>query len=165
MSYDKDKKMTIVKRKRGMKMTQLYKNILVGIDESPLSQKALHQAIQLAKQNQSTLYVVTVLNEEEVTKGTDEFVATEEFFKLERERAEKLLHEAKEAFTKEGVTGDCYLQFGSAKKLLAETLPQTWNIDLTVIGAPDKHLENYFGIGSVASYVVRHSKNNVFITK
>lgn len=139
--------------------------ILVGLDTSPLSQKNLNEAIRLAQQRQAELAVVTIINDHEMNEASEEYIATEEFFKLEKERAQKLLQAAKEQLQKAGVKGDTYLEYGSPKKLLATDLPERFGATLIAIGAPDKRLENYFGIGSVASYVIRHASVNIFITK
>lgn len=142
-----------------------YQHILVGIDDSDLSQTVLEEAIHRAYQEQATLYITSVVDDNNINVGSDEYVATEEFFKEMDDQTKQRLNRALKQAQEAGVTAKVIFAVGNPKHILATLLPEKYAIDLIMIGGPEKTMDNYFGLGSVASYVIRHSKCNVVIIK
>ena len=141
------------------------KKILVGVDDSPLAKKAFDYALHLAKKEQATLYVVSVINDNNINVGSDEYVATQTFFELEDQSIRKAFKALQEEAAKDKVTLHGIIAYGNPKHILAKQLPKKYQIDTVIIGGPEKSVDNYFGLGSVASYVIRHSPCNVYIIK
>ena len=141
------------------------KHILVGIDHSDLSKKALDEAIRRAYQEEATLYITSVIDDNNINVGSDEYVATEEFFKDLDNLTKQLLNNALKQAKEAGVEAKAIFATGNPKHILATQLPEKYQIDLIIVGGPQKDMEHYFGLGSVASYVIRHSPCNVMVVK
>lgn len=45
----------------------VYQHILVALDGSDQSEKAFHEAVRIAKEEQATLYLATIINDAEFT--------------------------------------------------------------------------------------------------
>lgn len=140
-------------------------NILVGVDDSPLSKRAFYKAVHLAQQEHAMLYVVSIIDDNNINVGSDEYVATENFFELEDKTIRQKLATLQEEAKKEGLNIQGIVAKGNPKHILATLLPQKYNIDTIIIGGPEKSMDNYFGLGSVASYVLRHSPCDTYIIK
>ena len=51
----------------------VYQHILVALDGSDQSEKAFHEAVRIAKEEQATLYLATIINDAEfTTKNTSQ---------------------------------------------------------------------------------------------
>jgi nucleotide-binding universal stress UspA family protein len=75
-----------------------YQNILVAVDGSKQSEKAFAEAVDLAKDNQANLFIVSIINKVELTHSAFAFskLYAEEKEKIEMEMLKKI-HDAKEA--------------------------------------------------------------------
>ena len=72
----------------------VYQHILVALDGSDQSEKAFHEAVRIAKEEQATLYLATI-NDAEFTTSPFSF---EELYDLEKHKSEEMLTEkAKQA--------------------------------------------------------------------
>ena len=58
----------------------VYQHILVALDGSDQSEKAFHEAVRIAKEEQATLYLATIINDAEFTTSPFSF---EELYDLE----------------------------------------------------------------------------------
>lgn len=141
------------------------RHFLVGVDGSKLSKQAFDKALHAAQVENAKLFIVSVINDNNINQGSDEFIATQKFFETQDEtiksRVEYFYNIAKEA----GVEAQAIAATGNPKHILGTLLPKKYDIDVIFIGGPEKTMENYFGIGSVASYVIRHSPCDVYVIK
>lgn len=156
--YDKSERVIIMCEHKNM-------SILVGVDDSPLAKKAFEHALHLAKKEHATLYVVSVINDNHINVGSDEYVATQSFFELEDKSIRQAFHQLQEEAKQENVILKGIIAYGNPKHILAKKLPEKYHIDTIIIGGPEKTMDNYFGLGSVATYVISHSPCNVYIIK
>ena len=63
----------------------VYQHILVALDGSDQSEKAFHEAVRIAKEEQATLYLATIINDAEFTTSPFSF---EELYDLEKHKSE-----------------------------------------------------------------------------
>ena len=123
--------------------------ILVGVDGSLQSSKALSEAIGIAKHFSGNLKVVTVFE-----KGMEE-------------KAEATLAEAKRELEREGITYDYELSsvIGSTPSRVLVTTAKQENIDLIVIGSRGLSDRVSMFLGSVSKQVVGNAYCNVLVVK
>lgn len=141
-------------------MVSRYKSILVGVDGSEASEKAFDEALCVARENKSTLFIAwidTEIKRKMLYKGLSD-----------REQLihdKKLLPKVEEAknFGVEKVIP--IIKTGDPKRYLSNWLPRDYKIDLIILGAATKKILDRLIIGSTAKYVVEHSKCTVTIVK
>lgn len=139
-----------------------YKKILIPVDGSDASYRAFKEAVSIAKQNDSELIVLNVL---------DDFVrfgnpgASMRLYDDMRADALSVLEsykaEAKEAGL-ENVTIEIIK--GDARYGIVE-FADTAKADLVVVGATGKGAIERAMMGSVSEYVVRNVKSHVLVIK
>ncbi|WP_054699653.1 universal stress protein [Secundilactobacillus odoratitofui] len=153
-------------------MTQLsnYQRIIVGIDGSRQSKRAVQKAIAVAKRNQATLYIVSVLNLGKlVGLGTTQFgfgAIDQEALDSVKEKITNLAAGYRESALSAGVKDvEIHVTFGNPKLELAKNMPQLFNADLIVIGATGANVVERMMLGSNASYVVSNAQIDVLIVR
>jgi nucleotide-binding universal stress UspA family protein len=115
--------------------------IVVGVDGSLQSKKALDEAITIAKHFSGFVKAVTVYE-----KGTEK-------------KTETIINEAKQNLAKAGVAYDASLVMGSNPAKALETTAKQENFDLIVVGKVSMLL------GSVSKQVVGNAYCNVLVVK
>ncbi|MGX7013543.1 universal stress protein [Vagococcus silagei] len=138
----------------------IYKRILVGIDGSEESEKAFLEAVDVAKENEATLYLAWINTETNRNPNQDQFSSKEQLI-YDRKVLKKEL-EAKEQGVEKVVP---IVLSGDPKKYLSQSIPNEHKIDLIVLGATSKGLLTKLLIGSTAKYVVEHAQCSVLIAK
>lgn len=136
-------------------MKPKYEHIMVPVDGSESSIQAFKKAVHIAKRNDATLHLVTVVDKadkpneaEQIDQDRDGFfVALETYARREDQPLEK------------------HVRFGSAKKLIADELIKEWNIDLIIMGATGKGNIAKMVVGSITNYVTKHAHCDVLIAK
>lgn len=145
-----------------------YTNILVGIDGSKQSEMAFKKAVSMAKQNQATLTLLSVVNG---TKDSSSGTVTYGFIdrsmydrateKLTKDQA-KLKKEAEAA----GLTKvNTEVLIGNAKVELTTGFVKDKKIDLIVVGASGLNVVGRMIVGSTTAYVVRQAPCDVVVVK
>lgn len=136
-----------------------YKNILVPYDGSDHARKALEHAIDLAKcSKECKMYVATVFSKTKALKhaqGTD----VEELKASAKEELEKAIKEIPQNIEKEAI----FIEGEPRPELL--TISEDKNCDLIVMGSRGLGPIEGILMGSVSSYLVSHSKAQVYIIK
>ena len=140
-----------------------YKKILVALDGSKQSEKALLESIEIAKRNEAAIYLVWVINDLELTTSAYSFA--------------KLLNE-EEAFVKDFMTKkvaelneavitdiQTIVEIGSPKRKISVDLPKEHGIDLIIMGSTGKGAITQALVGSTTAYVVNHAPCNVMVVK
>ena len=145
-----------------------YQRILVGIDGSKQSDMAFNKAVEVAKQNDAKLYLLSVINGERMPSGGPNgfgFVDRSVYKPAVEAMKEKLAEyqqKAKQVGVKE-VTME--VEVGNAKVELAESYPAKNDIDLIVIGATGLNVVGRLIVGSTASYTIREAPCDVTVVK
>jgi nucleotide-binding universal stress UspA family protein len=141
----------------------VYQHILVALDGSDQSEKAFHEAVRIAKEEQATLYLATIINDAEFTTSPFSF---EELYDLEKHKSEEVLTEKAKQASEIGVkTVKKIVELGSPKRYLANTISENYAIDLIVLGATGRGAIQRTLIGSTTDYVVNHALCNVLVVR
>ncbi|HAP5369135.1 TPA: universal stress protein [Enterococcus faecalis] len=141
----------------------VYQHILVALDGSDQSEKAFHEAVRIAKEEQATLYLATIINDAEFTTSPFSF---EELYDLEKHKSEEMLTEKAKQASEIGVkTVKKIVELGSPKRYLSNTISENYAIDLIVLGATGRGAIQRTLIGSTTDYVVNHALCNVLVVR
>lgn len=144
-------------------MSKRYQKIMVAVDGSKQSEQAFLEALDLAKDNEAELFIVSIINKVELTHSAYAFskIYAEEKQKIEVEMLKKI-HDAKEY----GINDiHAIVETGDPRNLIGTVFPQQEAIDLIVMGATGKGAIQQALVGSTASYVVTHSPCSVLVVK
>ena len=129
-------------------MSKRYQNIMVAVDGSRQSIKAFAEALDLAKDNEAHLFIVSIINKVELTHSAYAML--------------KKINDAKEYGIAEI---HAIVETGDPRNLIANVIPGQENIDLIVMGATGKGAIQQALVGSTASYVVSHAPCSVLVVK
>lgn len=141
----------------------VYQHILVALDGSDQSEKAFHEAVRIAKEEQATLYLATIINDAEFTTSPFSF---EELYDLEKHKSEEMLTEKAKQASEIGVKiVKKIVELGSPKRYLANTISENYAIDLIVLGATGRGAIQRTLIGSTTDYVVNHALCNALVVR
>lgn len=153
-------------------MAQLsnYQNVMVGVDGSKQAKRAVQKAIAIAKRNQATLYIVSVLNISKLTNiGKSQFgfgAVDPEILDEFKLKMDQLVAGYRDQAIERGVQQvEIHVTFGNPKLELAKNLPQLLGVDLIVIGATGANVVERMMMGSNASYVVSNAHVDVLIVR
>ncbi|MBO1102706.1 universal stress protein [Enterococcus hirae] len=144
-------------------MSKRYQKIMVAVDGSKQSEQAFLEALDLAKDNEAELFIVSIINKVELTHSAYAFskIYAEEKQKIEVEMLKKI-HDAKEY----GINDiHAIVETGDPRNLIGAVFPQQEAIDLIVMGATGKGAIQQALVGSTASYVVTHAPCSVLVVK
>jgi nucleotide-binding universal stress UspA family protein len=141
----------------------VFNNILVAMDGSEASQRALSHAVDLAKLCNAklhTIYVVeTGLFSSLPMEGTVEIM----YSVLEKE-GEEVLERAKKYATEKSITVITHMKQGHAgSEILA--LAEEEKSDLIIVGSHGKSNTDRLLIGSVSTFVVTHSTVTTMVVR
>lgn len=144
-------------------MSNRYQKIMVAVDGSRQSIKAFAEALDLAKDNGATLFIVSIINKVELTHSAYAFsrIYAEEKQKTELEMLKKI-NDAKEFGISEI---HAIVETGDPRNMIGNVLPSQENIDLIVMGATGKGAIQQALVGSTTSYVVSHAPCTVLVVK
>lgn len=144
-------------------MSKRYQKIMVAVDGSKQSEQAFLEALDLAKDNEAELFIVSIINKVELTHSAYAFskIYAEEKQKIEVEMLKKI-HDAKEY----GINDiHAIVETGDPRNLIGTVFPQQEAIDLIVMGATGKGAIQQALVGSTVSYVVTHAPCSVLVVK
>lgn len=144
-------------------MSKRYQKIMVAVDGSKQSEQAFLEALDLAKDNEAELFIVSIINKVELTHSAYAFskIYAEEKQKIEVEMLKKI-HDAKEY----GINDiHAIVETGDPRNLIGTVFTQQEAIDLIVMGATGKGAIQQALVGSTASYVVTHAPCSVLVVK
>ena len=144
-------------------MSKRYQKIMVAVDGSKQSEQAFLEALDLAKDNEAELFIVSIINKVELTHSAYAFskIYAEEKQKIDVEMLKKI-HDAKEY----GINDiHAIVETGDPRNLIGTVFPQQEAIDLIVMGATGKGAIQQALVGSTASYVVTHAPCSVLVVK
>ncbi|AEB73498.1 universal stress protein [Lentilactobacillus buchneri] len=141
----------------------MYDNILVPLDGSKNSQQALEEACKLAKQFDSKLQLVTVINNTNFYYGAGAAGMPPSMYDDQHKIAENIIDEAKKYADSQGVKYETAIDIGNPKNIIAHVYPDEHDVDLIVIGKSGVDAINRLLIGSTTAFVVRNATTKVLV--
>jgi nucleotide-binding universal stress UspA family protein len=148
----------------------MYKRILVAVDGSATSERALEEGIRLAVEQRARLRLVHVVDE--LTAKGDVPATPGDFWKAARKVGERILESARERAVREGIEPETSLleirSFGSLVRRVPNLIVEEarrWPADLIVIGTHGRRGLSKILLGSVADGVVRTSGTSVLLIR
>lgn len=141
-------------------MKDVYKKILVPVDDSNQAMNALHEAIAVAKRNEAELFILNIKDETRL-RGTS--IALAMSLDEIEEESKQIINNLTKDFPKD-VAFQTVTFIGNPKKDIVKFAEDN-AMDLIVIGANSKKLVDRILIGSTTSYVVEKSPCNVMVVK
>lgn len=141
-----------------------YKRILVPIDGSPTSNKALVAALELARESGGRVRVMHALDELALLSG---FEYSGELMNAARKQAQEALDGALAIIRSAGIEGDAHLMETPGKRLgevVAEEA-SAWQADLVVVGTHGRRGLSRALLGSGADSVLRLSTLPVLVIR
>lgn len=136
----------------------MYKRILVPVDGSETSNKALVTALQLAKDAGGHVRLIHVVEELAYLSGYEQFGGySDDLFKVMRENGTKVLDDGLAIAQAAGVEADKMLfdDFGGRLAELVADAAKQWNADLIVVGTHGRRGVGRVLLGSGAEQIIR----------
>jgi nucleotide-binding universal stress UspA family protein len=141
----------------------VFTNILVAIDGSDASQRALVRAVEEAKVWNARLHVVYVV-ETGLFSSIPADNTVEIMYRVLEKEGDTDLKKAKKYAAENGVTTISHMKQGHAGSEIV-TLAEKEKADLIMIGSHGKSQADRLLIGSVSTYVVTHSKVTTMVVR
>jgi nucleotide-binding universal stress UspA family protein len=132
----------------------MYKRILVPVDGSETSNKALVAALQMARENGGRVRLVHTLDELAYLTG---FEVSGDLLKVARDYAQKVLEDALDMARSAGVPSESRLVEASGARLgeVVADEARSWEADLVVVGTHGRRGMSRMLLGSGAEQVLR----------
>ncbi|RKD69687.1 nucleotide-binding universal stress UspA family protein [Sinobaca qinghaiensis] len=144
-------------------MKTIYKNILIAVDGSEDSEKALEKGINLTLEHGSTLIIGHVVDYKNYSRAA---VFSYDLIPAAEEAGQKILDESKKKAQKAGVLDVITsLQSGNPQKLVSQLLAENYKADLIITGASGAGTFDKYVMGSVSLGTVRHAQCDVLIVR
>lgn len=144
----------------------MYQNILVPVDGSDTAERALREAIQLARSLAARIRVIHIVNKTPwVAQGAPGVV--EELVNQMRSTGESIIHEAKTAVRHAGIEVDDRLieAIGERAGEIIVGEANDWPAHLIVCGTHGRRGLKRLLVGGDAEYIVRHSPVPVLLIR
>ena len=139
----------------------MYKQILVAVDGSAISDHALGQAIALARQVSATLRLAHVVDMGVLPLAPELAINVEDYTQARRRAGEKILAAALDKASAVGLNAETMLlETGTPVQHVATVIvaeAARWRADLVVLGAHGHRGPVHLLLGSVADGVVRRA--------
>ena len=136
----------------------MYKHILVAVDGSDTSDRALHEAINLAKDQQAILRIVYAVDEVNIN-ASPEFPNPTEIEQAWTDAGREILDKAQNSARTAGIKAETrLLEIDKLGVRTADAIIQeakTWPADLLVAGTHGRSGLSHLLMGSVAEGIVR----------
>jgi nucleotide-binding universal stress UspA family protein len=141
----------------------VFTNILVSIDGSDASQRALVRAVEEAKVWNARLHVIYVV-ETGLFSSIPADNTVEIMYRVLEKEGSTVLEQAKKYATDKGITVITHMKQGHAGSEIV-TLADKEKTDLVMVGSHGKSQADRLLIGSVSTYVVTHSKVTTMVVR
>ena len=138
----------------------LYMNILVPLDGSDYSKKALLQACDIAKNYQANLLLVYVVDKSPSLNLLDR----NEYLKILRRFGEKVLIKGKETAKAEGMDVTTVMKEGNITNEIVK-LAKNKKCNLIIVGSKGLGATARFFLGSISNKLANNSPCSVLIVK
>lgn len=137
------------------------RTIAVGLDDSEASWLALEEAIELSRQDQSILHIVSIQESTEASYNAAEVLASE---KTSRQKLEHAQRNARKLAEDKGIMVETAISPGSSTSVLVQYVKQH-NIDLLVIGETGHSSVWGSLLGTTAEKIVRQAPCSVLVVR
>jgi nucleotide-binding universal stress UspA family protein len=148
----------------------MYKRILVAVDGSETSERALREGVRLAKEQHARLRLVHVVDE--LTAAGERPATPRQFWKAVREAGERILESARARAAQDGIEPETKLleirTFGGLVRRVPDLIvadARRWDADLIVIGTHGRRGLSKLLLGSVAEGVMRTAGMSVLLVR
>ena len=148
----------------------MYKRILVAIDNSTTAQKALREAIALARALGAKLCIANAADEGPLSQhgmGLGSYIDVDKVKEEMRAASQGLLTQALAQATAAGCKAEV-MSIESAERRLASMIVDaatTWNADLIVMGTHGRRGFERLLVGSVAEHVIRIATTSLMLVR
>jgi nucleotide-binding universal stress UspA family protein len=146
----------------------MYKRIIVPVDGSTTSNRALTAALQLARETDGRVRLIHVIEELAYLSGYDQFaVSSGEVATIIRESGQKILDDSMAIAVAAGVQADHVLVDTFTQRLgeVVADAAKTWNADLVVVGTHGRRGIGRVLMGSGAEEIVRLAHVPVLVVR
>lgn len=146
----------------------MYQRILVPVDGSPTSDKAMAAAIQMAQTFKARLRLIHVVEETAYLSGYDPFGGyAGDLIRIMRESGEKILQQGMTAVQGAGVAVDTVLldKLGQRLGEAVANSAKLWNADLIVVGTHGRRGLGRLLMGSGAEQIIRQAPAPVLVVR
>lgn len=136
----------------------MFKRVLVPVDGSDTSNRALTTALQLARETSAHVRLVYVVEELAYISGFDQFAAySGDMAEIVRKSGQKVLDDSMAIATAAGVQADHVLIDSFTQRLgdVVADAAKAWNADLVVVGTHGRRGIGRVLMGSGAEEIVR----------
>ena len=140
-------------------MTNNFKTILVPLDGSKYSKKALNRASEITHAFDSKIILVYVIE-----KSSINLLDRKEYLKMLRKFGKKTLDDANKTLTKKGIPSKSLLKEGNIVSEI-EKIVKSEKCDLVIVGNKGLGAVTRFLLGSVSNKLAQHSKCSLLIVK
>lgn len=137
-----------------------YSKILIAVDSSEFSMQAAKKGLKLAHQLNAQVALLYVVDESKATGNIDAGILPEQAMIVLKKEVEQTLDELATMYN-----GETILKFmpeGLPKRDILKTA-YIWGADLLVMGTHGRTGLLHLLVGSVAEYIIRHSKIPVMV--
>lgn len=144
-----------------------YKQILVPVDESPISYSAVEHALALAKNQDAHVTIVSVVAVDPFV-GVDFYAiapAITEYFMQAEKSAQLRLEDIKQSFIRDGIEVDTRLVHGVSPTEGILQVADELNVDLIIMGSHGRTGLKKAMLGSVAQNILTQCPIPVLIVK
>ena len=144
-----------------------YKQILVPVDESPISYSAVEHALALAKSQDAHVTIVSVVAVDPFV-GVDYYAiapAITEYFMQAEKSAQLRLEDIKQSFIRDGIEVDTRLVHGVSPTEGILQVADELNVDLIIMGSHGRTGLKKAMLGSVAQNILTQCPIPVLIVK
>ncbi len=144
----------------------MYKRILVPIDGSSTSDRALQEAIKLVDVQPAQMHLVHVIDDLQFLNA-EGYVDYAELRELTRKIGERALARAEEVVRQADITVDTLLLEANGERIarVIDAEAVSWSADLIVIGTHGRSGFSHLLFGSVAEGVVRGASVPVLLVR
>lgn len=146
----------------------MYQRILAAVDGSSTAERALQEAIRLAKDQQAALHIVHVVDMVPLIWDV-EYTDVEAIQRALRQAGRTVIDRAREAVKSAGFEADAQLaEIGTPGQNVAGRIVEaatTWPADLLVIGTHGRRGLDHLLLGSIAEGVTRLAPMPVLLVR
>ena len=137
-----------------------YSKILIAVDSSEFSMQAAKKGLELAHQLDATVALLYVVDTSKAMGNIDAGILPEQAMIILKKEVEQTLDELAAMYNGKSILK--FMPEGHPTKDILKTA-EIWEADLIVMGTHGRTGLMHLLVGSVAEYVVRHSKIPVMV--
>jgi nucleotide-binding universal stress UspA family protein len=146
----------------------MYKKILVAVDGSDTSNRALNAALQMAQESHGKVHMIHVVNELSYFSGHESYGAQlAEVIEIAQKAGNKILDDAVDAATVAGVAAErVYVErYGAGLGDIVSAAATRLGADLIVVGTHGRRGMGRLMLGSGAEQIIRYAPIPVLVVR